>query len=151
MRRGGKRGKVFKTGRQPEMDGGVGGRGEVRVGICVRWIKGGSVMSGIMRPGHPSAPCRLEMRDLVSSTKPLGVSWLRKGRREGWWGRGAGGSVHPRIPLPSSLSCSSTPPPPPPLSVLTAGLFLCTASSLKQLLFAQTVHTLLKKQAASPR
>lgn len=36
--------------------------------------KRGSVMSGIMRPGHPSTTCGLEMRDLVSSLKPLGVS-----------------------------------------------------------------------------
>lgn len=74
--------------------------------------KRGSVMSGIMRPGHPSATCRLEMRDLVSSRKPLGVSWLRKGR-VGGWGVGGGSRCIPEFLHPPPL------PPPPPSSSLS--------------------------------
>lgn len=75
--------------------------------------KRGSVMSGIMRPGHPSATCRLEMRDLVSSPKPLGVSWLRKGRvgGVGEWVGGVGASQN-SFTLLLFLLHTLLPPPP---------------------------------------
>lgn len=81
-------------------------------------------MSGIMSPGHPSATCRREMRDLVSTQSRWGFpDWGRERKREeeGFDRRPeeGGGSVHPRIPLPSSShlrTLSSI----PPLHVLNA-------------------------------
>lgn len=103
---GGKKGKVCETGRQSEIWGPTGGGGWY---LCLV-DKRGSVMSGIMRPGHPSATCTLEMRDLVSSPKPLGVSWLRKGREVGAYGEGVFASQNSFTLL---LLFSSTPPRPP--------------------------------------
>lgn len=110
--------------------GGVGGEGMV----FVFGDKRGSVMSRIMRPGHPSTTCILEMRDLVSSLKPLGVSWLRKGKKGGRPKEGGGGVC---LSQNSFTFLLHHPPPPAPRPiwtlragvVLTAGLFLFIASS----------------------
>lgn len=53
--------------RQSKTWGGVGGGV-----VFVFGNKKGSVMSRIMSTGHPSATCRLKMRDLVSSLSRWG-------------------------------------------------------------------------------
>lgn len=60
-----------------------------RVYLCLG-IKG-SLMRGIMRPGHPSATSRLEMRDLISSLNHLGFPEWEKEKRGG--GRGLRGGL----------------------------------------------------------